>query len=61
MTRIEKSIVINKPVDEVFLYVSDWEKQSDWFEGVSDFRPTAKERKETGHAKLIRQKYWGSV
>jgi len=56
MTRIEKSIVINKPVDEVFLYVSDWEKWSDWFEGVSDFRPTAKKRKETGHAKLIRQK-----
>jgi uncharacterized membrane protein len=39
MTRIEKSIIINKPVEAVFKYASDWEKWSDWFEGVSDFKP----------------------
>ena len=39
MTRIEKSIIINKPVEAVFKYASDWERWSDWFEGVSDFKP----------------------
>jgi uncharacterized protein YndB with AHSA1/START domain len=40
MTRIEKSIIIKKPVDEVFTYASDWEKWSDWFMGISDFITT---------------------
>ncbi|NIM94393.1 MAG: hypothetical protein GTO18_11890 [Anaerolineales bacterium] len=30
MTTIEHSIVIDRPVEEVFAYVSDWGKQADW-------------------------------
>ena len=48
MTRIEKSIVIKKTIDEVFNYASDWEKWSDWFEGVSDFKPTTETKKGNG-------------
>jgi len=48
MTRIEKSIVIKKTIDEVFNYASDYEKWSDWFEGVSDFKPTTETKKGNG-------------
>lgn len=40
MTRIESSIDIAAPVEEVFAFASDWKHWEDWFEGVSDFRPT---------------------
>lgn len=48
MTRIEKSVIIKKPVDEVFAYASDWKKWSDWFVGVSDVRPTTETKKGNG-------------
>jgi hypothetical protein len=40
MTRIGKSIIIKRPVDEVFTYTSDWGKWYEGFEGVSNFKPT---------------------
>ncbi len=40
MTRIERSIVIPASVPEVFSYAADWQKWSEWFEGVSDFKAT---------------------
>jgi hypothetical protein len=40
MTRIEDTVVVPAPLDEVFPYASDWQKWTEWFEGVSDFRPT---------------------
>ena len=39
MTLIEGSIVIAAPVEEVFAYASDWKHWSEWFQGVSDFKP----------------------
>jgi len=39
MTRIEGNVVVHAPVKEVFEFASDWQRWSDWFEGVSDFRP----------------------
>lgn len=39
MTRIQDSIFIPAPVEEVFRYTSDWREWSDWFEGVSTFYP----------------------
>jgi hypothetical protein len=39
MTRIEASVIIAAPPDEVFRYASDWQKWAEWFEGVSDFQP----------------------
>ena len=38
MSRIEGSVIVNAAVGEVFGFVSDWQRWSDWFEGVSDFR-----------------------
>jgi coenzyme Q-binding protein COQ10 len=40
MTHIEDSIIINKPIDEVFKYASDYQHWHEWFEGVSEFTPT---------------------
>jgi hypothetical protein len=40
MTRIEHSIIIKVPLRDVFNYASDWRRWSEWFEGVSNFRPT---------------------
>ena len=39
MTHIEGSILISAPQQQVFAYASDWRTWSDWFQGVSDFRP----------------------
>ena len=40
MKRIEASVEINRPVAEVFAFASDWRRWEDWWEGVSEFRPT---------------------
>jgi uncharacterized membrane protein len=59
MTRIEKSIIIDKPVDEVFAYASDWEKWSDWFEGVSDFKPVTEITRGNGARYAYKAKMMG--
>jgi len=61
MTRIEKSIIINKPIDEVFTYASDWEKWSNWFEGVSDFKPTTEIKKGNGARYVYKAKMTGFI
>lgn len=40
MTRIEHSVIIQAPVEQVFSYAADYQKWSEWFEGVSDFNAT---------------------
>ena len=40
MTNIEASVDIAAPIEEVFAFASDWKHWEDWWEGVSDFRPT---------------------
>lgn len=40
MTRVEASVDIRAPLADVFAYASDWRKWDEWWEGVSDFRPT---------------------
>lgn len=40
MTRIEHSITIEAPVEQVFAYAADYRTWNEWFEGVSDFKPT---------------------
>lgn len=39
MTRIEHSVEIDAPLEEVFDYASDWQRWPEWFEGVSEFTP----------------------
>ncbi len=40
MTRIAESVEINAPVEEVFVFASDWRYWEKWWLGVSDFKPT---------------------
>ena len=40
MRRIEASVEIQAPVADVFAFASDWQRWEDWWEGVSQFRPT---------------------
>ncbi len=40
MARIEQSVIIEAALKNVFHYAADWQKWSDWFEGVSGFRST---------------------
>ena len=40
MTRIEQSVIIQAPVEQVFSYAADYQKWTEWFEGVSDFKAT---------------------
>jgi uncharacterized membrane protein len=48
MTRIEASVEINAPVEEVFAFASDWRRWGEWWEGVSDFRPTTETTRGNG-------------
>jgi coenzyme Q-binding protein COQ10 len=40
MARVNTSIFIEAPVEEVFQFAIDWQKWEDWFVGVSGFRMT---------------------
>lgn len=48
MTKISKSVFIASPIDKVFKYASDYTKWEDWFEGVSDFKPTTETTRGNG-------------
>ena len=49
MTRVEASVEVNAPVKEVFAYASDWPRfGGEWWQGVSDFRPTTEVTRGTG-------------
>ena len=39
MSRVELSVLVPASLPEVFAYASDWRRWSEWFEGVSSFRP----------------------
>ncbi|MFO7933657.1 MAG: SRPBCC family protein [Bacteroidales bacterium] len=59
MTSVEHSITINRPVEEVFAYASDWKKWHEWFEGVSSFKPVTKTRKGNGARYAYKAKIMG--
>ena len=48
MTRVEDTVIVDAPVHTVFAYASDWRRWPEWFEGVSDFRPTTEITRGTG-------------
>lgn len=47
MTKIEKSVVINAPISEVFNYASDYKKWHEWFVGISSVIPASITGKES--------------
>ena len=40
LTKVEATVEINKPVNEVFAYTSDWRHWNEWREGLYDLKPT---------------------
>ena len=56
MTRIERSVLIDANIRDLFAYVSDYRYWSDWFEGTSGFRVTSKI--ERGNGARYRYKAW---
>jgi coenzyme Q-binding protein COQ10 len=40
MTRVENSVIVQAPVEQVFNYAADYRKWPEWFEGVSDVKTT---------------------
>lgn len=59
MTRISKSAFIDSPIDTVFKYASDYTKWEDWFEGVSDFKPTSETSRGNGARYTYKAKMLG--
>lgn len=59
MTRIESSAQIPLPVKDVFPYVSDYKKWEEWFEGVSDFKPTTETARGNGTRYAYKAKMMG--
>lgn len=59
MTRIERSIIINKAIEIVFAYASNYKNWADWFEGVSDFHPTTQTTKGNGTRYAYKAKMMG--
>lgn len=59
MTKIESSVKIPLPVKDVFPYVSDYKKWEEWFEGVSDFKPTTETNKGNGTRYAYKAKMMG--
>ena len=59
MTRIEGTVEIPAPVEEVFAYAADWRRWAEWFEGVSDFEPTTEVTRGNGARYAYRAKMMG--
>jgi uncharacterized membrane protein len=59
MTRIERSIEIAAPVEEVFDFVADWRNKSNWYVGVLDWRPTTEQTRGVGARFVFKTKFMG--
>jgi len=59
MTKIESNIQIPAPVIDVFPYASDYCKWEEWFEGVSDFKPSTEKTKGNGTRYTYQAKMMG--
>jgi len=59
MTTIERAIEIDAPVEKVFQFASDWNTWPEFFEGVSDFKPTTEIRRGNGSRFTYRAKLLG--
>lgn len=59
MSKVESSVKIPLPVEDVFPYVSDYKKWEEWFEGVSDFKPTTETTRGNGTRYAYKAKMMG--
>lgn len=58
LTKVEAIVEINKPVNEVFAYASDWRHWSEWREGIYDLKPTT--NIERGNGARYSHKAWAA-
>jgi hypothetical protein len=56
MPTLEKSIVIEAPIHEVFKYASDWRYWPDWYYGFADVSP--KTEVERGNGAIYAYRMW---
>jgi uncharacterized membrane protein len=59
MTEIKRSIIIKAPVEKVFEYTSDYQTWSDWYEGVSNFKPITEITRGNGTKYIYKAKLFG--
>jgi len=56
MPTLDRSIVIEAPIDEVFRYAADWRTWPDWYAGFTDVSPTTEI--ERGNGAIYAYKMW---
>ena len=61
MTEITRSIKIKAPVNEVFAYASDYRNWTEFYEGVSDFKPITKTIRGNGTKFIYKAKVLGMM
>jgi uncharacterized membrane protein len=59
MTRIERSVDIDAPVEDVFAFASDWKNWTKFFVGVSDFGVTTETQRGNGARYLYKASLMG--
>jgi uncharacterized protein YndB with AHSA1/START domain len=59
MRRMEGTIVIDAPRPKVFAYASDWQRWSEWFEGISDVKATSSVTRGNGARYAYRARVFG--
>ena len=59
MTRIEKSIEIEAPVEKVFNFAADWQNKSKWYAGIHDWKPTTEKTRGVGARFVFKTKFLG--
>lgn len=56
MPTLERSIIIEAPIEEVFQYAADWRTWPDWYSGFTDVSPTT--GTERGNGAIYVYKMW---
>jgi hypothetical protein len=56
MPTLERSIVIEAPIDEVFKYAADWRTWPDWYVGFTDVAPVTEI--ERGNGAIYAYRMW---
>ncbi len=59
MTEIKRSVIIKAPIEKVFKYASDYQKWSDWYEGVFNFNPITEMTRGNGTKYVYKAKLFG--
>lgn len=59
ITKIEKSIGINAPVEKVYDFAADWQNSAKFYEGIYDLKPTTEKTRGEGARFVYKTKALG--